>query len=197
MATVIADMTMSLDGFIADPNDGVEQLFGWYDNGPVTIPTADPGLTFHTSEVSAARLHEMLASAGALIGGRRIFNITNGWGGHHPMGVPAFIVTHSIPDGWPRDGDALTFVTDGVASAVAQAKAVAGDKVVAVASANIAQQCLDLGLLDGVSVNLIPVLLGQGIRFFDHLKTAPIQLEDPEVIEGTGVTHLYFRVKAR
>ena len=197
MATVIADMTMSLDGFIADPNDGVEQLFGWYDNGPVTIPTADTGLTFHTSEASAARLRDVLANGGALIGGRRIFNITNGWGGHHPMGVPAFIVTHSIPDGWPRNGDALTFVTDGVASAVAQAKAVAGDKVVAVASANIAQQCLDLGLLDGVSVNLAPVLLGQGIRFFDHLTTAPIQLEDPEVIEGTSVTHLYFRVKPR
>jgi len=197
MAKVIADMTMSVDGFIADPNDGVEHLFGWYDNGPIALPTADPGLTFHLSEASATRLRAMLANVGALIGGRRIFNVTNGWGGHHPIGVPAFIVTHSIPDGWPREGDALTFVTDGVASAVAQANAVAGDKNVAIASASVTQQCLNLGLLDGVWVNLAPVLLGQGIRFFDHLNATPIELEDPEVIQGTRVTHLYYRVKGR
>jgi dihydrofolate reductase len=107
-----------------------------------------------------------------------------------------FVVTHQVPAGWPRDDAPFTFVTEGVASAVAQASAVAGDKVVAVASANIAQQCLNAGLLDAVSVNLVPVLLGAGIRFFDHLGGTPIQLEDPQVIEGTGVTHLYYRVKA-
>jgi dihydrofolate reductase len=88
-------------------------------------------------------------------------------------------------------------VTEGVESAVAQAKVVAGDKIVAVASANIAQQCLNARLLDGLSVNLVPVLLGKGIRFFDNLSGAPVELEDPQVIEGTGVTHLYYRVKSR
>jgi len=88
-----------------------------------------------------------------------------------------------------------TLVTEGVESAVAQAMVVARDKVVSVASANIAQQCLNAGLLDEIRVDLAPVLLGEGIRFFDNLTSAPIELEGPRVIEGTGVTHLYYRVK--
>lgn len=197
MAIVIANMSMSLDGFIADPSDGVEHLFGWYDNGDVTVPTADPRWSFHTSATSAEYLRETFANIGALIAGRRLFDITNGWGGHHPAGVPVFVVTHSVPDGWPRADAPFTFVTAGVERAVAQARAVAGDKFVAVASANIAQQCLNVGLLDAIAVDLVPVLLGNGIRFFDHLTTAPVELEDPRVIEGTHVTHLYYRVKAR
>jgi dihydrofolate reductase len=195
MATVVADMSMSLDGFIADPSDGVEQLFGWYNNGDITVPTADSRWTFHTSEASAGHLRENLARTGALICGRRLFDHTNGWGGKHPIGVPVFVVTHSVPDGRSRLDPPFTFVTDGIASAVAQAKAVAGERVVAVASADIAQQCLNVGLLDGIQVSLVPVLLCAGIRFFDHLTVTPIRLEGPRVIEGTGVTHLYYQVK--
>ncbi|HEX8034428.1 MAG TPA: dihydrofolate reductase family protein, partial [Ktedonobacterales bacterium] len=121
--------------------------------------------------------------------------VANGWGGNHPAGVPVFVVTHSVPDGWPRDDAPFTFVTEGVESAVAQAKAVAGDKITSVASANIAQQCLNAGLLDEIAVDLVPVLLGKGIRFFDHLTTAPVELEGPQVIEGTRVTHLRYRVR--
>lgn len=198
MATVVADMSMSLDGFIADRSDGVEHLFGWFDNGDVPVPTADPRWTFHTSEASAAHLRNMLSKVGALICGRRLFDVAQGWGGHHPTGVPVFVVTHTVPDGWPREDAPFTFVTDGVASAVAKAKDVAGDdRIVAVASANIAQQCLNAGLLDGISVSLVPVMLGEGIRFFDHLSGAPVELENPRVIEGTGVTHLYYQVKSR
>jgi len=129
-------------------------------------------------------LRDVLANAGALIAGRRLFDIAGGWGGTHPLGVPVFVVTHSLPDGWPREDAPFTFVTDGVERAVAQAKAVAGDKTVTVASANIAQQCLNAGLLD------------EGIRFFDHLKDTPVQLEGPRVVEGTGVTHLSYRVQS-
>lgn len=197
MALVIANMSMSLDGFIADPSDGVEHLFGWYNNGDVTVPTADAQWTFHTSAASAAYLRETFANVGALIAGRHLFDVANGWGGNHPAGVPVFVVTHSVPDGWPRAGAPFTFVTDGVESAVAQARAVAGDKIAAVGSANIAQQCLNARLLDGIAVDLVPVLLGEGIRFFDHLTRAPVKLEDPRVIEGTGVTHLYYRVNPR
>jgi dihydrofolate reductase len=197
MATVIADMSMSLDGFVADPFDGVEHLFGWYSTGDVTVPTADSRWTFHTTEASARHLRDALANVGALICGRRLFDVAKGWGGHHPMGVPVFVVTHNVPEGWPRDDAPFTFVTEGIESAVAQAKVVAGDKRVAVASANIAQQCLNAGLLDGISVNLVPVLLGKGIRFFDNLSGTPVELEGPRVIEGTGVTHLYYRVKGR
>ena len=126
---------------------------------------------------------------------RRVFDLTGGWGGNHPTGVPVFVVTHTVPEGWPREDAPFTFVTDGVESALAQAKTVAGDKVVAVATPSIAQQCLNEGLLDGIQVNLVPVLLGQGIRFFDNLGATPIELEDPEVVEGTAVTHLYYRVR--
>jgi dihydrofolate reductase len=189
---------MSLDGFIADLADGVEHLFGWYDNGDVTVPTADPRMTFHVSEASAAHLRDRLANVGALVCGRRLFDVANGWGGNHPTGAPVFVVTHSIPEGWPRDDAPFTFISEGgIERAVAQAKGVARDKIVAIASADIAQQCLNAGLLDVIAVDLVPVLLGKGIRFFDRLSGAPITLEDPRVVEGTGVTHLYYRVKSR
>jgi dihydrofolate reductase len=128
MATVVANMSMSLDGFIADPADGVEHLFGWYDNGDVIVPTADPRMTFHVSEASAAHLGDTLANVGALVCGRRLFDVANGWGGNHPTGAPVFVVTHTIPEGWPRDGAPFTFITEGsVEHAVAQAKVVASD----------------------------------------------------------------------
>lgn len=195
MARVVADMSMSLDGFIADPSGGIEHLFGWYGNGDVTVRTADPRWTFHTSEASAGHLRDAFASVGALVCGRRLFDLTGGWGGNHPTGVPVFVVTHGVPGGWPREDAPFTFVTDGIENALAQAKTAAGDRVVAVASANIAQQCLDAGLLDGIQVNLVPVLLGEGIRLFDNLTNAPVKLEGPAVIEGTDVTHLYYRVR--
>lgn len=199
MATLIAELTMSLDGFIADPQDGVDQLFGWYNNGPVTIETRGTGgpHAFHVSEASAVHLRETLANMGAVISGRRLFNVAGGWGGSHPLGVPVFVVTHTIPDGWPREDAPFTFVTDGIESAVAQARSVAGDGIIGVGGADIAQQCLNAGLLDEIRVNLVPVLLGQGIPFFAALKNAPLQLDDPRVIEGTRVTHLYYRVRSR
>ncbi len=196
MATVVANMSMSLDGFIADLHDEVGPLFDWYEAGPVTVPTADSGLTFHTSAGSAAYLRETLANIGALICGRRLFDLTGGWNGNHPAGCPVFVVTHSVPEGWPRDDAPFTFITaGGVESAVAQTKAVAGDMIVAVATPTITQQCLNAGLLDAIALDLVPVLLGDGIRFFDNLRGTPIRLEDPSIIEGVRVTHLYYRVK--
>jgi dihydrofolate reductase len=197
MATVGTELSMSLDGFVADLYDGVEHLFEWYGNGDVTVPTADPRWTFRVSEPSAGHLRDGMARVGALISGRRLFDHTNGWGGNHPYGVPVFVVSHTVPDGWPRADAPFTFVTDGIESAVAQAKAVAGDKLVGVAGPNIVQQCLNAGLLDEIVVNLVPVLLGDGIRFFEGIRDAPVMLEGPRVIEGTGVTHLYYRVKPR
>ncbi len=105
------------------------------------------------------------------------------------------MVTHTVPEGWPRGDAPFTFVTDGVESAVAQAKALAGERIVAVATPTITQQCLNAGLLDAIRVNLVPVLLGNGIRFFDNLRDTPVMLEDPVVTEGLRVTHLYYRVR--
>ncbi|ODU02291.1 MAG: deaminase [Pseudonocardia sp. SCN 72-86] len=192
MARVIADMTMSLDGFIADPDDGILELFGWFGNGDVETPSHNPGITFRTTEASAAVLRDAVAHTGALVCGRRLYDLTKGWGGHHPVGAPVFVVTHEAPaEPW---APGATFVTDGVTSAIAQARAVAGDRTVVVASASITQQCLAAGLLDELSVNIAPALLGSGIRWFDALGDAPIRLGDPEVVQGVGVTHLRYQV---
>jgi dihydrofolate reductase len=115
-------------------------------------------------------------------------------GGNPPLGVPTFVVSHTVPQEWVYEGSPFTFVTEGVESAVEQARAVAGDKDVAVGAASIVQQCLRAGLLDEIHLDLVPVLLGDGVRLFEHLGTGPIELESTQVIEGAGVTHLTFRV---
>jgi dihydrofolate reductase len=193
MATVIADMSMSLDGFVADSDDRTDQVFGWFFGGDTPVPTANPHVTFQVSEASARELREGLANVGALISGRRTFDLADGWGGAHPMGVPVVVVTHEAPDGY--EDAPFHFVSDGIKSAVAKAKELAGDKIVGVASPDVTRQCLDAGLLDGIRVSLVPVLLGSGVPWFANLSHAPIQLEGPTVTEGDGVTHLNYRVK--
>jgi dihydrofolate reductase len=195
MSKVIANMSMSLDGFIADPADGIDQLFGWMGNGEVEVPTAVDWATFRMSPASADYMRKALDSVGALITGRHLFDITHGWGGTHPLGVPVFVVTHRAPTDWPHT-ETFTFV-DTVEQAVAGAQEAAGEKNVVVASAKIAQQCADAGLLDGIHVDLVPVLLGSGVRWFENLGTAPVQLGNPTVIEGNGVTHLAYDVTPR
>jgi dihydrofolate reductase len=195
-------LTMSLDGFIAGSNDGPERplgeggdrLFEWFDSGDTEYSLPGTELVFKVSAQSAELLTEVEKTMGAFVTGRRTFDITNGWGGNPPLGVPTFVVTHSVPQEWVYEGSPYTFVTDGVESAVEQAKTVAGDKGVAVGAASIVQQCIRAGLLDEVTVNLVPVLLGGGVRLFDHLGPAPIELKSKGVIEGFGVTHLTFRV---
>jgi len=152
-------------------------------------------MTFHVSAPSADHLRGLMAEVGAMLTGRRTFELADGWGGQHPMGVPTFVVTHSVPDGWPREGSTVHFATDGIESAVEQAKAAAGEKVVGVGGADVAQQCLNAGLLDGIRVNLVPVLLGDGVPFFANLAGTPVWLDDPRVVEGARVTHLDYRLR--
>ncbi|MEP6852692.1 MAG: dihydrofolate reductase family protein [bacterium] len=198
MATVVADMSMTLDGFVAGPQDQVEHVFAWMHKGQHEVTAPGDDRTFTVDSASAEHLDRAFRSVGALVCGRRLFDLTHGWSGKHPVGAPVYVVTHTAPDDWAYPEAPFTFVTDGVESAIRQASATAGDKVVAIASSTIAQQCLDAGLLDVIHVSLVPVLLGGGIRFFDHLRTAPIELEDrPRVIEGIGVTHLEYTVRAR
>ena len=195
MTTLIADLAMSLDGFVADTSDNPNELFGWYFGGDVEVPTPQPGFSFYAPEPSARVLREGIKNIGALIGGRRYCDLADAWGGNHPMGVPTFIVSHSVPDGWPRADSNITFVTDGLDSAVEQAKAAAGDdKFVGVATPNIIQQLLNNGRIDAIHVNLVPVLLGAGVPFFAKLADTPVRLSDPDVVESTGVTHLTFTV---
>src|SRR5215210_5616914 len=193
---------MSLDGFIGGPNDGPEApmgeggewLFAWYSSGDTEYRLPGTEMVFRISPQSAELLREAHSKSGAFVTGRRTFDITNGWGGSPPLGVPTFVVTHTVPQEWVYEGSPFTFVTDGIESAVEQARAVAGDKDVAVGAASIAQQCIKAGLLDEIHVDLVPVLLGGGVRLFEHLGPEPIGLESTRVIEASGVTHLTFRI---
>lgn len=195
MTEVIADMAMSLDGFIADKEDRIDPLIGWYFNGDAEVTTPNPAVTFRTSEASADVIRDALGTIGAIVGGRRYFDLANGWGGRHPMGVPTFVVTHRPPpDDWPADNDAIRFVYDGVERAIEQAKAAAGGKSVALATPTVTRAAYAAGLLDALSVNLVPVLLGDGIPWLAGLSDGPVALEGPRVVAGDGVTHLRYRV---
>jgi len=129
--------------------------------------------------------------------GRRTFDVANGWDGRHPTGAPVIVVTHEVPDGWPRENSSVSFDTGGIDSAMATAEKIAGDNVIALGSPSIIQQCLALGLVDRIQVKLVPVLLGDGIRLFGSLAAEPVELGNPEVTEGNGVTHLYYDVVRR
>ena len=202
MGKVATGLSMSLDGFIAGPNDGPgsplgdggERLFAWYSGGDTEYRLPGTEMVFMVSPQSAQLLGEAHTNMGAFVTGRRTFDISNGWGGKHPLDVPVFVVTSSVPQAWVYEGSPFTFVTDGLESAIEQAKAVAGDKDVGVVGASLVQQCIRAGLLDEIHVDLVPVLLGDGVRLFDHLGTEPIELESTRMIEGAGVTHLTFRV---
>jgi dihydrofolate reductase len=196
MSKVIAIMSMSLDGYVADRNDGVGEVFDWYMNsGNVEIHTggADP-MTFRVSEPSARHIRALTSELGAVLTGRRTFEVADGWGGNHWWG-PAFVLTHHIPAGWPRPNSTVQFVTDGIESAVNQAKAAAAGKSVGVHGADTIQQLLNAGLLDEISVDIAAVLLGSGVRLFDHLAGTPAVLGNPTVIAGVGVTHLRYSVR--
>jgi len=197
MADVIAALTMSLDGFIAHEDDSVGHLFDWYESGDVALTWPGMAMVSHVDPRSAKYLNDTIARAGALVVGRRVYAYTNGWGGNHPLGVPLFLVTHHPPQEWPAPDAPFTAVPDGVASAIEQAKTVAEDKTVALCGPSIIQQALDLDLVDEIAVELAPVLLGSGIRFFGQLPNPPMLLDDPEVIEGSRVTHLRYRVRHR
>ena len=194
MGKVIVELSMSLDGFIARPDASTDEVFRWYFDGTTEIKMPNNELVFQVDPASAEIVRESFSRAGANVTGRRTFDDAGAWGGQDPFGLPSFIVSHSVPPEWSGQDSPFTFVTDGVASAIAQAKAAAGDKDVGVAAADIAQQCLKLGLLDEIHVHLVPFLLGSGVRLFDHLGDEPIELEQIGVVEAPGVTHLRFRV---
>jgi dihydrofolate reductase len=144
---------------------------------------------------TAEFLRETWPAFGAVIVGRRTFDLSGAWGGKPPLGLPHFVVTHRVPAEWTTPGSPFTFVTEGVASAVRQATAAAGDeKNVSVSGASIIQQLVNARLLDEIHIDLVPVLLGQGVRLFDNLNARSMGLEFARVVEGRGVTHLRLRV---
>src|SRR3954465_7886046 len=198
MAKVIASASMSLDGYIAKDDNSIGRLFDWYQNGEVECPTASPGLTFRLSRESADYWNQWVSLLGAVVCGRTLFDFTAGWGGRHTMDAPVVVVTHRVPTDWVEaHPDApFHFVTDGVEAAVTKAKEIAGDRDVAVAAGTIAGQCLELGLLDAVAIDLVPVVMGGGRPFFGgRVSVADYPLGDPtRCIQGDRVTHLMFPV---
>ena len=195
MGKVITEFTISLDGFIAGPNDEVDRIFGWYFSGDTDFPVPSSTMVFKLSRASAELLRESWGNLGAIVTGRRDFDVSDAWGGTSPLGVPIFIVTHNIPQEWAKAGSPFTFVTDGIESALVQAKANAGDKDVGISGTQITQQFLRAGLIDEIRLHLVPVLLGAGIRLFDHLQDENITLEKILVVDAPDVTHLRYRVK--
>lgn len=195
MGKVVTGITMSLDGFIAGPNDDVSELFRWYFSGDTEIPIQDGRMSLKVSPESADVLQGAISRTGAMVAGRRMFDIANAWAGHPPF-APCFVVTHHPPEEWIKEGSPFTFVTDGIESAIEQAKALAGDKYVALTGSQAAQQCLRAGLLDEIQLSVMPLLLGGGVRLFDHIG-GPIRLEIISVVDAPGVTHLRYRVATR
>ena len=196
MSKVYTGATMSLDGYIAGPEEsGFDLLFQWYEIGDVEIQTTDSNLTFRVSEADAAYVRHITEVTGAIVCGRHLFDITKGWGGRHTMGMPVVVLSHSVPDGWEREGEWFTFVSEGIEAAIAKALELAGGKGVVLNGGTIATQGLEAGLVDEVWVDLAPVILGAGTPFFPSLSKAPYTLEGPvSVIEGNRVTHLRYVV---
>jgi dihydrofolate reductase len=198
MGNVVVDLSMSLDGFIAGRDDGPalplghvgERLFTWMSAGPesnrLERRLAPP-------DASKVVMDEWMTEGGAIISGRRTFDIANGWKDGHPIDVPIFVVTHDAPTAgeWSPQ---VSFVTDGVERVLELAQKAAGDRFVSVSGASVAQQLLRTGKLDEIQVSVVPLLLGGGVRLFDHLGGDPIVLEQTRVIESDGVTHLRYRV---
>ena len=200
MGKVGADISVSLDGFIAGANDGPEN------------PMGDGGERLHEWVVGLASwrerhglpagergpdsdvVEEAFKDVGAFVLGKRMFDNAKGWGEEPPFHVPVFVLTHEARDVLVRSDTTFTFVTDGVERAVEQARAAAGDKDVGIGGgANTIQEVLRAGLLDEIQIHLIPLFLGDGIRLFDGIGPE-VEFETTRVLDSPRVTHLRFRV---
>jgi dihydrofolate reductase len=199
MAATVLYMSMSLDGFIAGPNESMENGLG--DRGERLhewVPMGDdPGPQLLAGRQSGAngQVIDEFMSTGAVVAGRGTFEPAGGWGGDHHDGVPIWIYSRREPgidiSQWPL----VTYVDD-VETAMSEAKRAAGDKNVMVHGAAVAQLALAAGALDELEIHVVPVLLGRGRRLFDNMSPEHIELERTRVLEGDGgVTHMHYRVK--
>ena len=191
MGKVMTDMSVTLDGFVGGPNGADPGLHNWVFGG--IVPLTIGGTTFHLTSVSSAEFfREFVHNAGAVIVGNGTFK---GMGEDAVFHLPTFVLTHKACPAIFKDGVPITFVTDGIESALKQAQTAAGDKAVYIfGGANTVQQYVKAGLLDEIQITVVPILIGEGIRLFDHLGTSAIELESTQVTPGVGVTHLKYRV---
>ena len=192
MSSTVLYMSMSLDGFIADPNENPDRLHQW------VFPGAEAG----DFEAAVARLkgvnrqvYDEFMSTGAVVAGRGTFEPAEGWGGDHHDGVPIYILSRNPAPDWAAGWPNVHYVSD-LEAAMRDAKSAAGEKDVLVHGAGIAQRALKAGILDELSIHLVPVLFGEGRRLFEHLGVEHRELERTRVLEGDGgVVHLRFTVR--
>ena len=199
MSSTVLYMSMSLDGFIAGPNEGPDNALG--DGGDRLHEWAFPGAEGGDFDAAVARLrgvnrqiYDEFMSTGAVVAGRGTFEPAGGWGGDHHDGVPIYILRRNAAPAWAADWPAVHYVRD-LDVAMGEAKRAAGDKNVLVHGASIAQRALTAGLLDELEIHLVPILMGEGRRLFDNLGIEQRELQRTRVLQGEGgVTHLHFRV---
>jgi dihydrofolate reductase len=192
MSSTVLYMSMSLDGFVAGPDQDPGRLHEW------VFPGAENG-DFDAAVARLAgvnrQIYDEFMSTGAVIAGRGTFEPAKGWGGDHHDGVPIYILSRHPAPAWAADWPLVHYVSD-LAAAVRDAKAAAGDKNVMVHGAGLAPRAIKAKLLDELEIHLVPVLFGEGRPLFDHLGIGRHELERVRVLEGEGgVTHLHFRVR--
>jgi dihydrofolate reductase len=198
MSTSVLYMSMSVDGYIAGPNDGPDnpggdefmRLHDWYGFASEAGPNAD---TVDTSGMGKQFLDE-IKMTGAVLSGRNTVEQVDHWGGDHHDGVPIFVPSHRLPGPSVTKYPLVTYVTDGIVSAMAQAKAAAGDRNVLVHGGYTAQKALEAGVLDELQIHQVPVLFGGGRRLFELLPTR-VELEIVRVIDTPEATHIRYRVR--
>jgi dihydrofolate reductase len=200
MSSTVLYMSMSLDGFIAGPNESMDNGLG--DGGDRLHEWVFPGAEGGDFDAAVARLrgvnrqiYDEFMSTGAVVAGRGTFEPAGGWGGDHHDGVPIYILSRNPAPEWAAQWPAVHYVND-LEAAMRDAKDAAGDKNVLVHGAGITQRALKAGLLDEIEINLIPILMGEGRRLFEHLGVKQRELERVKVLEGEAeVIHLRYRVR--
>jgi dihydrofolate reductase len=199
MAKAVIDVSMSLDGFVAGPDDGPKLPVGGRGGADIQLvfqcTMAYEGSMFKPKGANREVVAEMFEHAGVMLTGRRTYEIAKGWNGEHPVNaIPVVIMTHKPPVKPPKGKWQLVFVADGIESAVKKAKSLANDKHVGIAGASIAQQALRAGLVDELYLHIAPILLGAGVRLFEHLGDAPIQLKRIRSVETEEAMHVRYEV---
>jgi dihydrofolate reductase len=195
MSRALLFAAVSLDGFVADDHDQVGPLFDWYGNGDVAGTFSDEERVFHTTAATAEFLYDLAPRMATMVCGRRLFDLTNGWGGRPPNGEHVFVVTHRPVIDWPWTGTAPFTFVDSVRGAIERARAFAPDRDISVAAGDVGGQALREGLIDAVVLNLVPAVLGSGRPFFGTGGlAAPVLLSDPRIVPGKRVTHLVYDV---
>ncbi|MFF2369298.1 dihydrofolate reductase family protein [Agromyces sp. NPDC058110] len=194
MGDVVIYGSVSVDGFIADDDDQPGPLFDWLMSGDVPL---DESGVLNVSKASAHYVRAYWDAIGVTICGRRVFDLTDGWGGVPPSGIDhVVVVTHRpAPDGWDA-GAPFTFI-DGVGAAVALAQELAGERFVEVAAGDVGGQALAAGLVDEVRMDVAPVVLGSGRRYFGSVDSGHLLDGPVEVVQGERVLHLRYRVQTR